>query len=326
MSRCATALAHPNIALVKYWGKREAALNLPAVGSISVTLDTLATTTSVRFDAAIDADRLSLDDVQHGSAALTRVSQCLDLLRSKAGTKDRAEVRSSNNFPTGAGLASSASGFAALVTAADAALGLGLDPGELAVLARQGSGSAARSVFGGFVEMDHGVEADGSDCTAHPLLDADDWPLSVTVAVVSRAPKKTGSTEGMEHTRLTSPYYDRWVTAQEADLDEARSAIAARDFDKLAAVSEHSCLKMHALAAAARPGLVYLRGATVEAMHRVRDLRAGGVAVFFTIDAGPQLKAISLPGERDKVADALGAIAGVEDVLRTGLGAGARIV
>ena len=107
----------------------------------------------------------------------------------------------------------------------------------------------------------------------------------------------------MEHTRLTSPYYDQWVTTQGADLDEARSAIGARDFDKLAAVSEHSCLKMHALAAAAQPGLVYLRGATVEAMHSVRELRAKGVAVFFTIDAGPQLKAMSLPHDQDKVAE-----------------------
>ena len=325
MSRSATALAHPNIALVKYWGKRDAALNLPAVGSISVTLDTLATTTSVRFDGAIDTDRLLLDDVRD-AAALSRVSQCLDLLRNKAGTNDRAEVRSSNNFPTGAGLASSASGFAALVVAADAALGLGFESSELAVLARRGSGSAARSLFGGFVEMDHGVEADGSDCTAHPLLDAHRWPLAVSVAVVSRARKKTGSTEGMEHTRLTSPYYDQWVSGQHADLDEARSAIDARDFDKLADVSEHSCLKMHALAAAARPGLVYLRGPTIEAMHRVRELRANGVAVFFTIDAGPQLKAISLPGDQGRVVDALGAIAGVEDLLRTGLGAGARVV
>ncbi|NND59937.1 MAG: diphosphomevalonate decarboxylase [Gammaproteobacteria bacterium] len=321
----ATAIAHPNIALVKYWGKRDAALNLPAVGSISITLDTLATTTSVQFDSDLDRDTLSLDG-QSSETSLGRVSACLDLLRARAGVDTRAAVSTSNNFPTGAGLASSASGFAALVTAADAALSLDLPPQTRSILARQGSGSAARSIFGGYVEMHLGKASDGSDCFAEPLLDAPDWPMTVTVAVVSKTSKKVGSTEGMELTRHTSPYYDAWVAGQSADLDEARSAIEARDFDKLAEISEHSCLKMHALAAAARPGLVYLQGPTLEAMHRVRALRASGCGVFFTIDAGPQLKAISLPEHRGQVTSALADIDGVVEILQSGLGEGARVV
>lgn len=321
----ATAIAHPNIALIKYWGKRDTALNLPAVGSISVTLDELATTTQVRFDPELSADRFVIDGVNDPLAA-ARASRCIDLLRFRAGTDMHAEITTGNNFPTGAGLASSASGFAALVVAADAALGLGLESPELAILARRGSGSAARSIFGGFVEMFHGEADDGSDCTAQPLLEREQWPLVVTIAIVSRDRKQVGSTVGMEHSRNTSPYYRDWVDHAHTDLDEGRRAIAERDFALLADVAEFSCLKMHALAMASRPGLVYLRGATIEAMHRVRELRHDGHGVFFTIDAGPQLKAISLPDEAALVAAALGEIHGVEEVIQVGLGQGARVV
>lgn len=321
----ATARAHPNIALVKYWGKRDTKLNLPAVGSISITLDTLHTTTQLRFDAGL-AEDLVLVNGQADPFAAARITACLELLRERAGVRSRAEVRTENNFPTGAGLASSASGFAALVTAANAALNLGLSQQELSVYARRGSGSAARSIHGGFVEMQLGSAADGSDCFAQPLAAASEFPLAVSVAVISRERKRTGSTDGMELTRESSPYYHDWIAAQQADLDEARAAIRAHDFDKLAAVSEHSCMKMHAVAAAARPWLLYLQGGTVEALHRVRELRAAGVAVFFTIDAGPQLKAISLPEHQSRVVDALADIPSVIEVIQTGLGEGAQLV
>lgn len=321
----ATARAHPNIALVKYWGKRDVDLNLPAVGSISVTLDSLCTTTTVRFDAGLDQDEFRLDGVCD-DAATKRVSACLDLLRGLAGNTMRAEISSTNNFPTAAGLASSASGFAALVTAAAAALGLELRREKLSELARRGSGSAARSLFGGFVELHHGDQADGSDCVAEPLLDAGDWPLAVTVGVISRAAKGTGSTDGMELTRHTSPYYRQWVDGQAGDLAAARTAIEQRDFARLADISEYSCLKMHALALAAQPGLLYWHPATVAGIHRVRELRRKGHAVFFTIDAGPQLKVISLPDEVDTVSSALRDLDGVVDVLHTGLGAGAQVI
>ncbi len=320
-----TATAHPNIALVKYWGKRDTALNLPAVGSLSITLDTLETTTRVEFDDTLDVDRLELDGVT-GGAGESRVSACLDLLRDIAGADTRARVVSSNNFPTGAGLASSASGFAALVVAADAALDLGLPPARLSELARRGSGSAARSIFGGFVEMHHGRRTDGADCIAEPLLPASEWPLAVTVGIVSKAAKAVGSTDGMELTRETSPYYSAWVDNAETDLQAARSALDTRDFEKLADVSEHSCLKMHALAMSANPGLMYWQAPTVAGINRVRALRRAGHAVFFTIDAGPQLKVVSLPGELPAVRDALTTIDGLQEIVHTGLGEGARVV
>lgn len=328
--RTAAAQAHPNIALVKYWGKRQKALNLPAVGSLSITLDRIFTRTRICFDPALSADQLLLngETVDGGVAAspLHRVSGCLDLLRQRAGVDHRARIESNNNFPTGAGLASSASGFAALVTAAASALGLDLSDAEKSALARQGSGSAARSIFGGFVEWFRGQRDDGRDSVARPLLEADDWPLRVVIAITSTQRKTVGSTEGMNRTAQTSPYQSAWVDTQPDDLAEARAAIGARDFDKLADVAEYSCLKMHALAMAARPGLLYWNGATVEGMQRVRSLRARGVPVFFTVDAGPQLKAVCLPEAAATVHEALKDIPGVLDVIETGLGGGASLI
>lgn len=321
--RLGHAEAHPNIALIKYWGKRDVPLNLPAVGSLSITLDTLWTRTRVQFDASLQQDRVHLNG-REDDKETRRIGACLDLLRERAGCRLHARVDSRNNFPTGAGLASSASGFAALVIAADAALGLQLSPQDLSAYARRGSGSAARSIFGGYVEWAHGERSDGSDSIARPLLDADAWPLSVVVAVTSTAQKAIGSTAGMNLTRDTAPYWDAWVATGEADLAEARAAIAARDFERLAAIAEYSCLKMHALAMSARPGLLYWNGTTVEGMHRVRQLRAQGHAVFFTIDAGPQIKAICLPESAAAVEAALRDLPGVLRVHRTGLGAGAR--
>lgn len=321
----ATAQAQPNIALIKYWGKRDLALNLPVVGSLSITLDRLWTRTQVVFDDALEADRITLNG-REDAKQLRRATACLDLLRARAGISTRANIVSTNNFPTGAGLASSASGFAALVLAGDAALGLGLSRAEQSVLARRCSGSAARSIFGGYVEWAHGQRADGEDSVATPILDADAWPLSVAVAITSTAEKAIGSTEGMNRTADTSPYQQAWIDTQETDLAEARAAIAARDFERLATISEYSCLKMHALALAAKPGLLYWNAATVAAMHVVRGLRAKGVPVFFTIDAGPQLKAVCLPAAAADVAAALREVPGVLNVVETGLGGDARVL
>jgi diphosphomevalonate decarboxylase len=321
----AQARARANFALVKYWGKADTRLNVPAVGSISITLESLWSDTVVELDSSLAADDFVLDGARRPEQS-AKVSACLDLLRARAGVATRARVTSSNNFPTGAGLASSASGFAALVTAASAALGLELSPRELSVLARFGSGSAARSVFGGFVEMHAGTAADGSDSYAEPLLDAAAWPLEVVIAVTAKGEKEVGSRSGMTRSAEFSPYYSAWVAAQPADLAAARRAIAARDFDALGEVAEHNCLKMHAAALAARPGLVYWNGATVECLHAVRRLRAEGLPVFFTVDAGPQVKAICTAASRARVATALAALPGVVEVLSSRLGPGVELL
>jgi len=325
LTRVAAAQAQPNIALIKYWGKRDVALNLPVVGSLSITLDRLWTRTEVRFETGLDADRITLNG-REDPKQLRRATACLDLLRSRAGLSTRARITSTNNFPTGAGLASSASGFAALVLAGDAALGLELSTAELSVLARRCSGSAARSIFGGYVEWARGERPDGEDSVARPILETDAWPLSVAVAITSMAEKAIGSTEGMNRTAETSPFQQAWIDTQEADLAEARAAIVARDFERLAVISEYSCLKMHALALAAKPGLLYWNAATVACMHRVRQLRAQGVPVFFTIDAGPQLKAVCEPAAAAAVAAALREVPGVLNVVETGLGGDAKLM
>lgn len=319
-----TAVAHPNIALVKYWGKADMERNIPAVGSLSITLDGLTTTTSVAFDPDLEEDRFSLGGREAPEMA-QRVTRCLDLVRCQVGIEARARVESDNDFPTAAGLASSASGFAALVVAADAALNAGLEKADIADLARRASGSAARSIFGGFVELSQ--SPDGRHPTeTQQILEPAGWPLRVAVAVTETGPKAVGSTEGMLRTEETSPFYESWVSSSEEDLAAARSAVASRDFDALADVSESSCLKMHAVMMSARPGLVYWNGTTVECIRRVRELRADGVQVFFTVDAGPQIKAVCMPDALERVVAELAGIGGVRQMLTSGLGDGARVV
>ncbi len=323
--REATAIAHPNIALVKYWGKSDIERNIPAVGSLSITLDALRTTTTVRFDPGLDHDRFLLDGREVPKMG-ERVAACLDRVRQRAGSSLHAVVESSNDFPTAAGLASSASGFAALVVAADAALGSGLGRVELADLARRASGSAARSLFSGFAEIEL-VDRDGArEARTRQVLEPDEWPLRVVVAVAEAGPKAVGSTEGMVRTEQTSPFYATWVKSSAADLEGARRAIEDRDFQALAEISESSCLKMHAVMLSARPGLIYWNGTTVECVHRIRALRDGGVPVFFTIDAGPQVKAVCLPEAVTVVRNELESVPGVRHIIESGLGKGARVI
>jgi diphosphomevalonate decarboxylase len=312
----ATARAQPNIALIKYWGKRDVDRNLPAVGSISVTLDELFTTMTVELDGSLGIDELHVNG--HSSPSLLpRVTRCLDNVIG-AG-RLRARVVSESNFPIAAGLASSASSFAALVVAASAAAGRERTASELAGLAGQASGSAARSIYGGFVELRN----DGDGIAVRTILDSDAWPLRVIAAVTSTAPKPVSSGEAMEGSRRTSPFYSRWIEEQDMDLSTARDAITVRDFGKLASIAEHNCLKMHSVMWASRPPVVYWNAATLACLERVRQLQADGVAAFFTIDAGPQVKIICLPGDESQVVDALSTTPGVESVLPSGIGAGA---
>ncbi len=314
-----TALAHPNIALIKYWGKRDTGRNLPAVGSISVTLDALYTRMSLEIPDSLTEDRLTLNG-QPAPSLLPRLAACLDSVLGRE--RPRLSIDSTSNFPVAAGLASSASAFAACVVAADA-----LDGGErsrdvLSNLAGRGSGSAARSLFGGFAELRN--REDGVEVTT--LLGPDEWPVEVVVAVTSEHKKAVGSGEAMEISRQTSPFYQRWLDEQEHDLAVARDAIAARDFAALGRIAEHNCLKMHSVMWTSRPPMVYWTSATVACLETVRDLAAGGVPVFFTIDAGPQVKALCLPEAADRVARALGETPGVQRILRSKLGEGARVL
>lgn len=326
--RIATARAHSNIALAKYWGKRDAAFNIPAVGSISITLDALHTDTTVEFRSDLISDELWLNGSQqaHGHAGARRANIVLDLVRERAGFELKAAVHSHNNFPTGAGLASSASGFAALAVAACVAAGLEESPRELSILARRGSASAARSLFGGYAELHAGTAADGSDSFAEPLMDRADWPLSVVVAITDTGQKAISSTEGMSATSATSPFYASWVESSDALLTRMREAILAHDLELVGELTEHSCLALHSLMFTTQPALIYWNAATMAAIHTVRDIRASGVPAYFTIDAGPQVKVLCQPEDADTVARALASVPGVHETRVTGLGPAAHHV
>ena len=333
MQQSFRARAPSNIALVKYWGKRagvDPALNLPAVGSISISLKALHTTTTVTALSELSEDQVILTHDGKQSEAPQNFSQRvrahLTRIRREASYAGYVRVETENNFPTGAGLASSASGFAALTLAASRAMGLEWNSHELSRFARIGSGSAARSMFGGFAEMPVGVAADGSDCAARSLADETAWPLKVLVAITAKGPKTTGSTEGMIRTARTAPFYQQWLESQNTDLDRMRQAIRGQDFDALAEVTEHSALKMHGLMLSTRPGLLFWNGATVEVMHRVRAMREKGLPVCFTVDAGPQVKIVCDSGATKKVRAGLRDCPGLLRVMESGLGPGAHLL
>ena len=315
----ADAQAQPNIALIKYWGKRDIEQNLPAVGSLSVTLDSLWTKMSVEYSDAMAGDELVVNGAS-SEELLPRVSACLD--RVAGENRRRASVLSESNFPIAAGLASSASAFAALVVAASAATGQDSDALTLARIAGSVSGSAARSLFGGFVELRAGDTA----IDVATIAGADDWPLTIVVAITDTGSKPVSSGEAMNRSSASSPFYASWLEQQAADLASAREAVLGKDFAKLAKVAEHNCLKMHSVMWASSPPVVYWNSATLSCMEAVRRLQNEGHAVFFTIDAGPQLKAVCLPDEADLVRSVLDACTGVERTMVSGLGTGARIV
>ena len=315
----ATAKAQPNIALVKYWGKRDTVRNLPATGSISITLDDLYTEMSVEFPSGLDADHLTVNG-DNSPGSLPRVSRCLDSLLGPG--RGHAQVSSRSNFPIAAGLASSASAFAALVMAAAAAAGRQDTIVELARQAGRASGSAARSLYGGFVELQN----DGDEIQVSSILAGDQWPLRILAAVTTTSAKPVSSGEAMEISRKTSPFYKRWVDEQDMDLATARDAIAVKDFGKLASVAEHNCLKMHSVMWTSRPPVVYWNAATIACLEAIREMRSDGIDVFFTIDAGPQVKAICMPDDESVVATALADVPGVQEVLVSGIGEGAILV
>lgn len=318
-----TARAHANIALVKYWGKRNSVLNLPAAGSVSLTLEALTTTTRVRFADSLVADRFTLDGV--AATDTERLSRWLDLVRARAGIEARAEVTSDNDFPTASGLASSASGFAALAVAATAAAGLDLSTAELSVLARRGSGSAARSLFGGFAEMLSGRAPDGSDCHAVALDSDPAWDLRMVIAIVGGgARKKHASTDAMQHCAETSPLYAGWIASVAGDIEIARNAIATRDLDTLGRVAEASALAMHAAAIASRPAIIYWKPETLACLEVVNGLRDSAVHAYATMDAGPHVKVLTDAEGAPAVERALLAVPGVDRVIISKPGGPAR--
>jgi len=319
----ASALAHPNIAFIKYWGNRDETLRLPVNGSISMNLDGLFTRTTVSFQPSLGFDELIINTRDVMGKGLERVSAILDIVRASAGFDWKAEVVSENNFPTGAGIASSAAAFAALALASTKAANLDWPEAAISRLARLGSGSAARSIPAGFVEWKMGVS--DQDCYAVSIAPPGHWALSDCVAIVSAGHKTTGSTEG-HALAPTSPLQAARVADAPRRLDICRAAILERDFDSLAAVIEHDSDIMHAVMMTSQPALFYWKPATLAVMEAVREWRKSGLPAAYTIDAGPNVHVICSQENAAKVASELKLLPGVSNVLVATAGPAARLI
>ena len=319
----ATAQALANIAFIKYWGNRDNTLRLPLNGSISMNLDELYTRTTVSFQPSLPFDELIINGHEIRGAGLERISYMLDIIRGLADIYELAEVISENNFPSGAGIASSASAFAALALAGSKAAGLSLSEPELSRLARRGSGSASRSIPGGFVEWQTGISDE--DSFAFSIADPGHWNLVDCVAIVSASHKKTGSTEG-HGIAATSPLQAARVADAPRRLEICRDAILERDFNMFASIVELDSDLMHAVMMTSTPALHYWKPASLEVMNCVRQWRTEGIPVCYTVDAGPNVHVICVETEAYVIDKRLREIAGVENVLVARAGGPATII
>lgn len=303
-----------NIAFIKYWGVADASINLPLNNSISMTLADAYTTTTVAWDTEhrLQTDEITLDGIRQDERAAQRLVRHLDRLRALANVTYRAQVVSQNNFPMASGIASSASGFAALTVAGCHALGLALDNTQLSALARLGSGSASRSLFGGFVEWERGL--DHASSVAHTLYGPDHWTLYDIVAVVSGAAKHTSS-EGGHRLADTSPLLAGRLESLKMALPAVRQAITARDLARLGPIIEQDALAMHAVMMTSTPSLLYWQPGTLEILHAVPCWRAEGVPVYFTIDAGPNVHLLCEAASVTAVRERLQTLPSVQSVI-----------
>jgi diphosphomevalonate decarboxylase len=326
----ATYEAAPNIALVKYWGVRDPALALPYNSSLSVTLDRMRTRTTVAFDPARADDTLELNGRPAAEPARRSVSELLDRIRAQAGISDHAAVTSSNNFPTASGLASSASGFAALAGAGAAAAGLDLTPLQLSQLARFGSGSACRSIFGGFVEWRAGTRADGRDCYAKPLFGPRHWPgLRDLVLLLADAPEKqVRSAVAMQSSVTTSPSFAERQAELPRRIAAIRRAIRDRDAGRLLPLLMEECDSFRHVCETSRPSLDYLTGTSRAVLAEVRRINAaaGRAVAGYTHDAGAHVHVFLLEADAASVRRQLSKVRGVGSTLLLRPGPGGRLV
>lgn len=291
MKKSGKARAHTNIALIKYWGKADEALIIPMNNSLSVTLDRFYTETRVTFDETLTEDQLILNGEAVNAKESAKIKRYMEMIRKEAGISEHALIESENFVPTAAGLASSASAYAALAGACNEALQLGLSDKDLSRLARRGSGSASRSIYGGFAEWEKGNDDETS--FAH-RVEADGWEneLAMVFVVINNKSKKVSSRSGMSLTRDTSRFYQYWLDNVEPDLKETKEAIAQKDFKRMGEVIEANGLRMHATNLGAQPPFTYLVPESYDAMRIVHECREAGLPCYFTMDAGPNVKVL----------------------------------
>lgn len=344
----ATAVAHPNIALIKYWGKRDAALNLPATSSLSLTLDVAPTRTTVTVGPnpdvtdtdtantnitssnatsshaadtdAVNTDTAWLNGEQLTGTPLRRVTNFLDLIRDLAGSTAPATVISHNQIPTGAGLASSASGFAALAAAATKAYGLELSPTQLSRLARRGSGSASRSIFGGMVIWHAGTNDESS--VAEPIATPPNLDLAMLLVLAHTEKKPISSTDAMNRTTATSPFFAAWEQIVSEQLEQMQAAIAAADIPIIGQIAESNAIRMHATMLGATPPVRYWSAQTMHLLEAAQNLRTQGLDVYATMDAGPNVKLLTRASQATRVAAEISRIVPSATILTSGFGPG----
>lgn len=317
----AAVRAHTNIALIKYWGKADETLFLPMNSSLSLTLDGLYTDTFVEISDTFTEDQFYLNDVLQSPEETAKISRFLDLFRNKSGITHFIQVKSVNHVPTAAGLASSASAFAALAGALNRATGLNMDLETLSTYARRGSGSATRSLFGGFVEWQKGTSSE--DSMAVPVDDAN-WDIGMVIIAVNKSAKKISSRVGMKQTVETSPFYPAWVASAEEDLLAIKKAIKAQDFEKVGQITEHSAMKMHGSMLGAETPIIYFEPDSIKAIRAVRALREQGILCYVTMDAGPNVKVLCRLSEAGKIKEMLREYFSEDQLLISGPGQGIR--
>jgi diphosphomevalonate decarboxylase len=323
VTHSASAIAHPNIAFIKYWGNRDNTLRLPANGSISMNLEGLETHTRVKYDESFSADELWINGRHADEAGVIRASRMLDEVRQLAGIRLFARVESQNNFPLAAGIASSASGFAALALAASHACGVELDEAGISRLARHSSGSACRSIPGGFVEWMTGMGDE--DSYAVSIAPPGSWDLVDCIVLVSIDPKTTGSSLG--HSLAgTSPLQPGRVEDAPRRLAICRKAILGRDFSGFASIVEEDSNLMHAVMMTSHPPLFYWQPATFLVMQAVREARAQGLQACYTVDAGPNVHVLCEGTIRQETVKFLESLPGVQEVRQAEAGGPARVV
>jgi diphosphomevalonate decarboxylase len=322
-NRTATAVACANIAYIKYWGNRDEDLRLPVNGSISMNLDGLFTRTTVRFDRQLEQDQFTFNNTPTSGPALERVTRFLNIVREMAQESVCAQVISENNFPTGAGIASSAAAFAALALAASRAIGLRTVRTRISRLARRGSGSASRSIPAGFVEWTPGAAE--ADSYAFSIAPPDHWDLVDCVVVLQTGHKPVGSTQG-HALAPTSPLQAGRVAHTTQRLDICRRALLERDFEAFAEIVELDSNLMHAVMMTSNPPLFYWEPESLLLMKEVKAWRAAGWEVCYTLDAGPNVHVICRSGAVDAVVTRLKDLPGVQQVLTARPGGPAHLV
>jgi len=314
-----TAIAHPNFALIKYWGKADSIQNIPAMSSISLTVDTLASTTQISQQPEVQENIWELNGERQSD--LGQILPTLDYLSEVGEVKEPCLIQSDNNFPTAAGLASSASGVASIVVAYNRFFDLGLTNKQMTKAAMLGSGSAPRSLLSGLVLLD--VE-NQFDCQT--LAEPNQWPLSVVVCITDDKRKTVSSREGMEISRKTSPLYESWLKVNASHIEQAKKAINERNLRALGQVSEESCKQMHEVMRTSNPSINYMTNKTIDCINAIEGIRSSGFDLFHTVDAGPQVKIICKTEDSGLIQKRISSLSSVRQTLVANIGYGARVI